>query len=60
MPNPQTPLSPAVMPRSEVASEPAMPWPLDDDMAFGCECADPALQIEAWSQQPVVAAHELR
>lgn len=23
---------------------------LDDDYALGCECADPALQIERWSE----------
>ena len=25
--------------------------PLDDDLALGFECADPALQIERWGQQ---------
>ena len=24
--------------------------PVDDDLALGCECADPALQIERWGQ----------
>jgi hypothetical protein len=23
---------------------------LDDDFALGCECADPSLQIERWSE----------
>jgi len=23
----------------------------DDDLALGCECADPALQIERWGQE---------
>jgi hypothetical protein len=23
----------------------------DDDLAFGCECADPALQIERWREE---------
>ena len=23
----------------------------DDDVALGCECADPALQIERWGQE---------
>jgi hypothetical protein len=23
----------------------------DPDIAFGCECADPALQIERWQQE---------
>jgi hypothetical protein len=25
--------------------------PVDDDLALGCECAYPALQIERWGQQ---------
>ena len=24
---------------------------LDEDLALGCECADPALQIECWGQE---------
>jgi hypothetical protein len=29
-----------------------MPAAFDDpDFALGCECADPALQIERWSQE---------
>lgn len=26
-------------------------WQMDDDVALGCECADPALQIERWGQE---------
>lgn len=26
-------------------------WHMDDDVALGCECADPALQIERWGQE---------
>ena len=27
-------------------------WPVEDpDVAIGCECADPALQIERWQQE---------
>jgi hypothetical protein len=26
-------------------------WPEDDDIAWGCECANPALQIERWGQE---------
>lgn len=27
-------------------------WATDmDDLAFGCECADPALQIECWGRE---------
>lgn len=32
-------------------ADPARAWPGDDaDYAFGCECADPALQIERWHE----------
>jgi hypothetical protein len=26
---------------------------IDEDVAFGCECADPGLQIERWRQEAV-------
>jgi hypothetical protein len=26
---------------------------IDDDVALGCECADPSLQIERWGQEAV-------
>ena len=26
-------------------------WLLDDDIPLGCECANPALQIERWGQE---------
>ena len=30
----------------------AVHWPVDDpDIAIGCECANPALQIERWQQE---------
>ncbi len=30
--------------------------PVDDDIALGCECANPALQIERWGQEaPVIS-----
>ena len=28
-------------------------WDQDPDVALGCECADPALQIEQWCQETV-------
>lgn len=31
--------------------------PIDDDLALGCECADPLLQIERWRYE---AVHEQR
>ncbi|HYF43273.1 MAG TPA: hypothetical protein VEA35_12650 [Ramlibacter sp.] len=34
--------------------------PEDDDVALGCECAYPALQLEAWEpQRPVLPAAAL-
>lgn len=30
----------------------------EDDIALGCECADPALQIERWSLEAGEAAGE--
>ena len=26
-------------------------WQFDDDLAIGCECADPSLQIESWGRE---------
>jgi hypothetical protein len=34
-------------------------WLLDDDVAFGCECADPWLQIERWRQEVPQPMHQL-
>ncbi|MBC5767396.1 hypothetical protein [Ramlibacter albus] len=31
-------------------------WDEDPDFALGCECADPALQIEQWCQETVATA----
>jgi hypothetical protein len=31
--------------------DPVSLWPFDDDIAIGCECANPALQIERWGQE---------
>jgi hypothetical protein len=50
-----------------MSSPAAMPMPLgmgaassteDFDYALGCECADPALQIERWGQEAVGASSE--
>ena len=38
--------SPAALPAAEAAR-----WLDDPDFALGCECADPALQIERWRQE---------
>lgn len=32
---------------SQVVSAPAS-WADQEDVAFGCECADPSLQIDSW------------
>jgi hypothetical protein len=26
-------------------------WSIDDEIPLGCECANPALQIERWGQE---------
>lgn len=37
----------------------AVSWPIEDpDLALGCECADPALQIERWAQEAMGAGSE--
>jgi hypothetical protein len=51
MPEPQMPMSaaPLLVPG---AAEAASRWMAEDaELALGCECADPALQIERWSQE---------
>ncbi|HSH90173.1 MAG TPA: hypothetical protein VK996_09300 [Ramlibacter sp.] len=45
--------------QSPVTATPKLPpgaqlpvqWNDDDDLALGCECANPALQIERWGQE---------
>ena len=39
-------MTPPAVPASHVL---ALPPAFDDDIALGCECADPALQIERWA-----------
>jgi hypothetical protein len=34
----------------------AAPASEEIDFAFGCECADPALQIERWNEPPSASA----
>jgi hypothetical protein len=34
-----------------VGDEALMQWMEDDDIALGCECANPALQIERWHHE---------
>jgi hypothetical protein len=31
----------------------------EDDFAIGCECANPALQIESWGNEPVAQALQM-
>jgi hypothetical protein len=45
--NPQSPASPNAIANM---ADPVSQWPFDDDLAIGCECANPALQIERWGQ----------
>lgn len=47
--------APAGMPPGTALA--AAAW-LDDDIALGCECADPALQIERWSPEFLAAVGE--
>jgi hypothetical protein len=54
-------------PHLPIPAQPAMPpgtveavarWVDDADIALGCECADPALQIERWSQEFLAGSAE--
>jgi hypothetical protein len=38
-------------PAATLADTAARCWSVEDDLALGCECADPALQIERWGQE---------
>ena len=44
--HPSSALAPTL---SQVIAAPAT-WADHDDVAFGCECADPSLQIDSWGQ----------
>jgi hypothetical protein len=37
------------MPPGAVVLSPSTTWAAEFDFALGCECADPALQIERWN-----------
>ncbi len=55
----QSHFQPPIPPRDRLAAAPIIDttarWLSDsDDVALGCECANPALQIERWGQD----AHE--
>jgi hypothetical protein len=39
------------VPGAEVRDQPLAAWLADDDEALGCECANPALQIERWGAE---------
>ena len=41
--------APACTPPQVIAATAA--WADHDDVAFGCECADPSLQIDSWGQE---------
>lgn len=43
-------------PANVPANAQALAWDFDDDLALGCECANPALQIERWDQEHEAAA----
>ena len=45
--------SPAVAAMPAHAAQGHTGWPPEtDDVALGCECANPALQIDCWRQEP--------
>lgn len=47
--------APANLPNASPAAA-AQSWAAElDDMALGCECADPSLQIAAWGQEAAPA-----
>jgi hypothetical protein len=56
----QQPLSnsmgPANHPAASVVATTARWLGFADDLAFGCECADPALQIERWREEAALSA----
>lgn len=33
-------------------------WSIDDEIPLGCECANPALQIERWGQEAPLGVQE--
>jgi len=33
-------------------------WSIEDEIPLGCECANPALQIERWGQEAPPGLHE--
>ena len=37
--------------RSQGPTDAVVRLPQDEDVALGCECADPALQIDCWGQE---------
>lgn len=43
--------SPAAAPQGASLGDGSTLWGVLDDLALGCECANPALQIERWSQE---------
>ena len=51
-PAPAHPTAPAA------AADASARWSIDDDVALGCECANPALQIERWGEE--AAAHPIQ
>lgn len=50
MNSPQQSLAPTRSPGFEPGHD-AGRRTIDDDIPLGCECADPALQIERWGQE---------
>lgn len=54
-PSPQSRAPDAERPAAAPVDAPSAPFAPDDDLALGCECANPALQIERWWQEALPA-----
>lgn len=58
MNSPLPPVGPAGTPQ-QPTNDMASRWLIDEDVALGCECANPALQIDCWAQEPAKLKREL-
>ncbi len=54
---PQLPHAFSAVPATSVMVEKTPSWlAMDDDLALGCECAYPSLQIERWGQEAMASS----
>jgi hypothetical protein len=59
MNSPQPPFVSLIQSAPQAGDAMASRWLIDEDVALGCECANPALQIDCWGQEPVKPKREL-